>query len=334
MRNICNIILALPGILLFSSCFKEDKPVDYKPLSGITNTAATKSDYSMQVYYDMETNTFVGENHRESWDLSFSNQVTGDWDAKINSAKKMRVLITEDTDIKQNSPAPAPENPAWRYDDYQQAAGIAMDIKQTSANRNKVHILDLGVTTLGNPIGYKKIKMLSSTSDTYSFEIAELDGSGHKTFSISKDADYNFMFFSFKDGGKFVKVEPLRNTFDLIFTQYTDRAYYDNGIDFEWYSVNGILFNASGNLAVAVDSNGVDFEKVTQDWIGGYTFSTHLNAMGYNWKKFNFDTQAYEVEPYVYMVRDRKGDYYKMRFLSFVNAQGEKGYPTFEISKL
>lgn len=333
MNAFRNIILLSSGILLLSSCFKEDKPVDYKPLTGITNTAATKSDYSMQVYYDMETNSFVGQNHRENWDLAFSNVAAGDWDAKINSAKKMRVYITQDTDISLASTAPAAESD-WRYDDYELAEGIAMDIRAGSANRDKVHILDLGVTTLGAPIGYKKIKMLSSGSDSYRFEVAELNGSGVKTFSVQKNSDYNFMFFSFKDGGKFVTIEPMRNTFDLIFTQYTDRAYYDNGIDFEWYSVNGILFNAYGNLEAAVDSGNIDFDQVTSATLASYTFDPHLNAMGYNWKKFNFDTQTYEVEPYVYMVRDRKGEYYKMRFLSFVNAQGEKGYPTFEISKL
>ncbi|MBL0911148.1 MAG: HmuY family protein [Bacteroidia bacterium] len=333
MKAFRNIILISSGVLLFSSCFKEDKPVDYKPLTGITNTAATKSDYSMQVYYDMETNSFVGENHRENWDLSFSNVVAGDWDAKINSAKKMRVYITQDTDISLASSVPTVESD-WRYDDYELAEGIAMDIRSSSSNRDKVHILDLGVTTLANPIGYKKIKMLNSSSDSYSFEVAELNGSGVKTFSVHKNSDYNFMFFSFKDGGKFVNIEPMRNTFDLIFTQYTDRAYYANGIDFEWYNVNGILFNAYGNMEAAVDSGNIAFEQVTSATLASYTFNPHLNAMGYNWKKFNFDTQTYEIEPYVYMVRDRKGEYYKMRFLSFVNAQGEKGYPTFEISKL
>jgi hypothetical protein len=40
------------------------------------------------------------------------------------------------------------------------------------------------------------------------------------------------------------------------------------------------------------------------------------------------------IEGLNYVVLDREGYFYKLRFISFYNNSGEKGYPTFEFQRL
>lgn len=332
--RVSSISIVLILVLTLSSCFKEDKPIPYKPLDGITNTAETKNDYSMVAYYDLETNSFVGSNHRERWDLAFDNTLQGDWGVILNDGKKMRVLKLETQDIKENTPTPNPASLDWLHDDYFQTPISSWKISSSSAERNNVFIVDLGINLQGMPIGFKKVRILPSANDAYTFETANLDGSNYKTFTTVKDPNYNFNFFSFEDEGKWLKIEPPRGTFDLVFRQYTDKSYYTNMVDFEWYSVNGSLFNYSGNLEGTIDSTGISFESISLSNIGNYTFSNRLNRMGYSWKAFDFDTQTYSVKDWVFLIKDRKGVYYKLKFLSFTNEAGLKGYPTFQIGRL
>lgn len=332
--KLSRFVIVLFVLTLFTSCFKEDKPIPYKPLDGITNTAATGTDYSMVVYYDLETNSFVGSHHRERWDLAFDNTIVGDWNAELNGGKKMRVMKLNTQDIKEVTPTPDPASSDWLYDDYDKELISAWNITTGSVDRDFVYIVDLGINLVGNNIGFKKIRILPSAADEYKFEVANLDGSEYKVYSTTKDPNYNFNFFSFEDGGKFVKIEPPRATFDIVFRQFTDKSYYNDMSAFEWYSVNGCLLNHSGNMEVAIDTSGRDFELFTSQDIGNYTFSKKLNAMGYEWKSYSFNTASYTVKDWVFLIKDRKGEYYKLQFLSFVNASGEKGYPTFQIGRL
>lgn len=332
--KINHLIILCLGISMLTSCFKEDKPIPYKPLDGVTNTAATTKDYSMVVYYDLETNSFVGSHHREKWDLAFDNTIVGDWNAELNGGKKMRVLKLNTQDIKENTPMPNPASTEWLHDDYDKEIIAGWNITSSSLDREFVYIVDLGSNIDGFSIGFKKIRILPSSTEEYSFEVANLDGSDYKVFNTAKDINYNFNFFSFDDGGKFIKIEPPRTTFDLVFRQYTDKSYYTDMTSFEWYSVNGCLLNHSGNIEVSIDSSGREFDVVKTEDISYYTFSKKLNAMGFGWKYYSFNTATYTVRDWVFIIRDRKGEYYKLQFLSFVNASGEKGYPTFQIGKL
>jgi len=58
-------------------------------------------------------------------------------------------------------------------------------------------------------------------------------------------------------------------------------------------------------------------------------------VIGYEWKYYNFDAALYTIEPgLAYVIRDRDGFYYKLRFIDFYSEGGEKGYPKFEYVRL
>ncbi len=79
------------GSLFLSSCKKDELPVP-KHLAGnvITSTANLESTYKWQIYYDLETNTVVGQNPKALWDLGFETSTDG-FHVILNTSKTMFV---------------------------------------------------------------------------------------------------------------------------------------------------------------------------------------------------------------------------------------------------
>lgn len=340
------IRLFLIGILFvfagaLQSCFKEDQPLEpYQSPPGVfTGMAETKKDYSMQTYYDLETNQFVASNHRSDWDIMFS-AAEGNFAVYLNSAKKMRAYNTNSTDLNVSVNVNDTALVKWKYDESTGSADSSAIGKwgQVSGSSvvsdNYVYIIDRGFSPDGIQIGYQKLRINSFGNNRYNITIANVDGSNAKELELVKNSVYNFLFVSFNEGGKQVIIEPPKDSYDLLFTQYTTRVYYENSPKFEWYSVNGTLLNPSGEVELARDTVTA-FENIDANAALGYTYSKLWDAMGYNWKSYNIDLGVYTILTYrVFIIRNRKGNYYKMRFVSFTNNQGDRGYPTFEVSKI
>ena len=99
------------------------------------------------------------------------------------------------------------------------------------------------------------------------------------------------------------------------------------------YQVNGALLNPNGITAL-VDSV-TSYNQIDLAFAQSLTLSHFRNAIGYDWKYYDFNEQTYKVKPHFsYVIRDREGYFWKMRFLDFFNAQGEKGHPKFEYQRL
>jgi len=96
--RICLSILLLA--IAFTSCKKGELPVP-KHDSGSVNTSAIDmaSNYKYQVYFDLKTNSVVGQNLKTAWDLGF--EATADGDRVIlNSSKAMYAFNTGETDFE------------------------------------------------------------------------------------------------------------------------------------------------------------------------------------------------------------------------------------------
>ena len=82
-----------------------------------------------------------------------------------------------------------------------------------------------------------------------------------------------------------------------------------------------------------------NFEDITRDDVLGLEFDTSLDVIGYDWKVAVGDPTSGGIT-YVtrtdlnYIIRDYHGFFYKLRFVSFYNDAGQKGYPTFEYQRL
>jgi hypothetical protein len=78
-----------------------------------------------------------------------------------------------------------------------------------------------------------------------------------------------------------------------------------------------------------------DFMDINAENIAGLEFTTRADVIGYEWKDYNFDMGVYTIVPDMnYVIRDRDGYFYKLRFVDFYSDEGVKGFPTFEFVRL
>jgi hypothetical protein len=327
-------IYKIPGILLLipllSSCFKEDVPI--QPHGGEV-LSLKESIYTHQSYFELATKSIVSVNPVDAWDLCFEASPTG-WHIRINSGRYLGIYASGTTDF--NGLTSIPLSAKWKFDKSDgnsdsTAVGkwISDDLSTPS---NEVYVL--GINDGVKYVPYKKIVFLSLVSGAYSFRFSDLNGSNTGTFNIIKDPSRNFVYFSFVDGGKTVPVEPKKDKWDIVFTQYTTTLYTSENVPTPYF-VRGGLSNPNG-VEVALDSL-TGYENITIADISTLSFSSKADAIGYDWKavKIQDVTASYSIrDNYTYLLKGVTGDYYKFRFRGFYNDAGSPGYPRFEVSIL
>ena len=148
---------------------------------------------------------------------------------------------------------------------------------------------------------------------------------------VVKEPGVNFMFFSIKKGSVF-PTEPSKQSYDLIFTQYTTLLFTDKGIPYP-YLVTGVLLNRF-NVEVSVDSTA-GFSGITREKALTMSYTKSMDAIGYDWKFYNFTTGVYTIRPNLnFVIRSISGLHFKLRFVGFYNKDGLKGYPIVEYQML
>lgn len=92
------LIISACLFLLFS-CKKEELPVlAHDPRNVTTATVNMESNYKWQLFYDLKTNTVVGQNLKTSWDLGFEATPSG-YRIILNTSKAMFARNTGNTDF-------------------------------------------------------------------------------------------------------------------------------------------------------------------------------------------------------------------------------------------
>ena len=172
--------------------------------------------------------------------------------------------------------------------------------------------------------------MFDISDGTYLIRFADLDNQNEGTLSIDRDASTNFICFSFEDG--ILDIEPDRNSWSFKVSRYTSMLVTDEGNNYP-YIVFGVLLNQ--NRVVAALDTIHDFTEITIGDTLDVQFTNKWDVIGYEWKYYDFDAEIYTIVPEnSYIIRDRDGYYYKLRFIDFYSDQGEKGYPKFEFLAL
>lgn len=317
----CLTLLGL-SISLFS-CRKEELPAP-KHVAGnvITATVNMESTYKWQLYYDLETNTVVGQNPKAVWDLGFETGIN-DFHIVLNTSKSMFVKNTGNTDFAVVTDTAGFEaNKKWDEPSGNVDSTAIGDWRSTG----HVYIVDRGYNELGTHQGFRKLQIQAVDADGYTIRFAQLNGVGDTTLFVNKDTSYNLTFFSFSTASTLI-VEPPKATWDLVFTQYTHIFYNPT----QPYLVTGCLLNRFNTRAVK-DSLAV-FSEITFDNVQNYPLSDNRNTIGYGWKTFIAGT--YVTHPELnYIIRSQEGFYYKLHFIDFYNQNGLKGNPKWEYQKL
>jgi hypothetical protein len=332
MSLIIRLLSLIAISVLVSSCFKEDEKVPpHEPGNTLTDTVELTSLYTFQVYYNLSSASAVKINARNLWDLSFDCTPEG-WNIRLNTSCFMVAAVLSDQEFG----LPADTTGAiWKYDNSggnKDSTAIGKWFSITDADTlsdGKVYMINRGLDENGLHRGYKQLRIDSLVNGTYYFQTANYDGSGQQSFQVTKDTALNYVEFSFDHHSV---SEPLKEQWDLLFTQYTTLLFTDEGEPYP-YLVTGVLLNPY-RVEVASDTLH-SFEAISYNQVKDLVFTTRQDRIGYDWKSYDFASGAYTVNiGQVYIIHDTQGFYYKLRFLGFYNEKGDKGYPSFEFQRL
>jgi len=320
--------LSLLGLLismLIFSCERHELPVPkYDRGEAILATVNMSSDYKHQVWYSLDQNKVTSSNEKLSWDLAFESN-TIEEHIFLNSSKAMRVSLIEKPFEEVNDTSGFGSN--FRVD-VSSGNRDSTAIGNWHLNKTKTYIVFAGYNLRGRAIAYYKLQILASSATEYQIRYQKLYGGEEKTVMISKDKNANLTMFSFETG-KTLLIEPSTIDYDLCFTQYTH--VFTNPL--MYYQVTGVLAtNRHTRIAEIPDA---DFEQVALSDSLSFPFKTDADAIGYDWKTFDLNTNIFTINPRkIYLIQDSKGFYYKLHFTDFYNASGEKGNPSFEFMRL
>src|SRR5690606_38385722 len=171
-----------------------------------------------------------------------------------------------------------------------------------------------------------KLVLISMDDNAYQIGYGTLGATEAQLIEIPKDEAYNLNYFSFADGGKVVQPDAPKDSYDVVFTRYKHIYYYLNNFP---YLVTGAMLNSFDTKA-ALDTVH-HFEDITLATLSELDFSKNRNTIGFEWKDYNINLGQYSIRPNVcYVIQTSNGEYYKLRFLSYYDKNGQKGHPSFE----
>jgi hypothetical protein len=285
----------------------------------------------MQSFYDLNRNIEVSKNTNMDWDLGFESASDG-YRIILNSSRFMYAGNTGMTAFEQVDSKDGVEmffDHSSGHPDSTAIGAWYVETEDTLYSKGHVYIIDLGMDELSQSMGFKKA-LFDFQDDAYVIRYADLDGSNEGSLTIDRDARKNFVCMSFKNG--IVDIEPDRESWTMKVSRYTTMLQTNIGEDYP-YIVFGVLLNPY--KVVATLDTVHNFSDIVLSDTADITFSQNLDAIGYEWKYYNFDDGVYTVVPeFSYIIRDRDGYYYKLRFVDFYNDTGDKGHPEFEFLAL
>jgi HmuY protein len=311
--------------VLLAGCLKDEIPVEPFDRGEVQTTRVEMGDnYGKQIWFDLGTNSIVRMADKDIWDIAFDCRDDHNL-VFLNAALLARAAVTS-KDVLEEVTQEDVDN-AFFKPDHQSGAEDSLAISDPFSS-GKVYIIHRGYDTSGNDLGHVSVKFDSVVDGVYSFQWGTIGGSEIYTSQVVKNAEYNVMGFSFTTREPVV-TEPPRSDWDICFTQYV-HVFYD---PYTPYLVTGVLINP---YEVEVgNTESLPFGSITFDEAMALEFGSELNAIGYEWKFYDFDAELYVVNPeLVYAIRDTEGIYYKLHFIDFYNDAGEKGAPTFEFQAL
>lgn len=316
------LLVMLVGTLY--SCEKAEtgipRPVQ-QPTAAVSAQVSMGSSYQYQIYYDLETNTAVSQNTKFSWDVGFEASADG-YRVILNDSKSSFAYNSGTNNFETADTAGHIKTLLY---DVSSGNLDSTAIGDWRTDKN-VFFINLGKDANGLNLGYKKLQILSVSDTSYEIKMASLDGSNLVQKVIKKDSAYNFMFVTLSTGD-LISVEPPKDAWDVVFTQYTT-IFYDP--EFLPYSVTGCLLNRYQTTG-AKDSL-TDFATIDLDFVKKATLTSAIDIVGYDWKTYN---GVYTTNPkMIYFIKNRHGIYFKLHFLDFYNQAKEKGNPSFEFQQL
>jgi hypothetical protein len=348
MKNNFPVIISILLILL-QSCFPEDEFTPLKPFKGIVGTTAN-SIYLYQSYYLLSDSLEVSNNLNNAWDLGFDASENGAH-VILNSADLLYIANLGTVDFESTTTLPDSVN--WVYD---ASSGnidslavnhwIDMTTNPYTYSQN-VFVIAQKRASSYTPI--KKFKLIELTNTYYKLLIDIMPNSEPDTVIIEKNPVVNYVGLSLREANYPVTMEPNKDQWDILFTQYASIILDDNGIPYP-YLLRGALINSSkikvaryyittSEVPEIIDNNDLEeanlqeyFENQMNTIPKDSDFKTTRDIIGWEWKEVTVDEQAntaiYKADTRrIFFIKDNDGTIYKLRFFSYKSVEGENGFP-------
>lgn len=363
MKNTLKIIL-LSTIFITTSCLKEDDGgISVPPLEGTTLApevgGATQPN---QVWVDL-SNQEIKSTHRNNWDLGFYSG--DDFYVILNNSILMAAGSVESTDIDAVGQSDFDQlistlNPAAGFPEQyiDNVKGIYSEdnstaIAKISANdsENKIYLLKMGynvydgddsippfsVYTIGDSRGFKKVRILRNDSESYKVQYANLNDTEHTEVIVPKDSGYHFSFYSIMNEA-FAEIQPKKQNWDICFT-VMNNIIEGHGTYIYPDFVNNNTLSGVGSYQIITDplTLDIDYNNFSLADVDETLFIyDDQRAIGSNWRSTVSGTTSTPVvkSDRFYIVRDAEGILFKLRFISMLGQNNERGFPTFEYEPL
>jgi hypothetical protein len=319
---ICQLML-----LLFStSCFREELPIPAHNSGDVQiGSINMGKNYEYQVYFDLETQKETGRNLKSAWDLYFymsdQNLIVG-----LNSAKVMYAYPTNKLSFDEVLDTIGFTSiQLW---DFPSGDPDSLALKDWGTDK-QIYLIDRGIDDKGQAVGFYKIQYISLDSPTFKIRIGKLEDRVGQEFIYNIDQDLFKYYLNLTSANIFTEIEPANDSWDIKFSQYI--YVFQNPI--MPYLVTGCLINTFHTQACEI--KGKTFEEINYEDAKLAFYAKNLDAIGYSWKEYSFDTGSYIVYPEkCYLIQTREGFYYKLHFVDFYDSTGQKGNPVWEYQKL
>jgi len=305
------------GLLLIGliACMRPEKPWP-RPTGGetATITAHLGPEYDTVAFVSLT----LGQVHkvpRMGWDLEI-HSVEGGYQVWTNAAMYAFAAVMDS--ITWQNIADASAIRGWRCDLPDTAA---LSVLRYGERMTFILDRDKGGIFYRTPADRYRKLWLMATEQGLEVKAHTLTGELIGEWRIARRPEPQYL--SLERPGQVVPVLPPWKV-ELILTRYV-HYYPDQPEAFRYYPVVGALV-PKGLRAAVVNATQVTFEDFTYATLSQVAWQARRDAIGYDWKRYDFDTGTYVIDYSRYYVLEVGAEqYYKLQFVDFYDESGRKG---------
>lgn len=334
------ILSFLISSILITSCIPGESVVKPYDRGDVRSASASMGHfYAEQLYYSFESNSILRQNVITDWDLGFAC-ADEDFEIIMNFGKFMNLAIVEDVSFESIDRTYADSIPEelWKFDNSNGFKDSTAVGNWWTNDNGKIesklftYVIDRGLDEKAKKQGMAKLQITKFENNTYFIKFADLKNNIINEIEIPKDNQFNYVQLSLTGTGSVLSLEPNKNSWDLLFSKYSELVYTSEG-DGIWYSVTGAYLNPNTVEGAVLDEP--EFSLIDNETLNTVQLVKNRNIIGHDWKYYDLESSSYYVNSKrSYIVKGVQGFYYKMHFIDFYDESGTRGVPKFEFQKL